>query len=724
MEFQGTFLDYVRHATLTRLQNRISTVKTLIMPGNQRYSFYNASGGRLSVEGEYTDWTLTAPDAMFLFRDIETMSVGSFLSALTAYLQNNPVFCWEEIVPSLGASSALSRLNEAVQGSVTLITSAGSYAGTTAPLTAPGTFADLIAWLAALCSGSAAGAPMSEVLTETEVGRRCLLTLRGNVDTLRFTLDFPPYVAVEEPWYNAGTGLGYASLGEALTDASAGDTLWLRCDYAVTAADADGHSTVTIPTGVMLAIPSSGTLNDTVSGNNAFSRLMGGAAWATLQLGNYVLDVQGTLLVAGNQQAWYVDTGRRSGNYGAVELDRDGTILVSGEMYGRGRVYGVGGIYVESGGKLYELMEVLDWRGGNETIESYSSDKIWPFSHYSLSGIECEIFSHANSKLYGQLFLYAGGMGQETSVPIVGPEGLFRPGTNGLIELKREEDYTVFEFGGSCSTADLGFSAFNGFASIDSKGMELPLWHIRLIVHGLLEIPNRLKMLPGSGITVKGTLLLGKMGALYFYRASEYSGDYYHHYDYDPVPEEADAALCLDGGSLELEEGQSGTADLAMTQTSNPSTSTLRRYSWSLGTSSASVTGNRTDNLHDGSSQTLTLTAAADGYLSFDFSLPTDTRISIGRESYYASGSYREELWAGDAVNVTVRFIMGSGSSRTVMLNNIVQTLATEGKIGSSDASLRNLPAGFTSVSTASIREYEQGRGPVAAAMYLAQDES
>ena len=725
MEYQGTILDYVRHAKFRKTNNDVHTVKTLHMPENQSYTFYAASDGLATVKSGYLDWTLTAPEAMFLFREFTT--VGDFLDALTEYLPDNPVFTWEELATELAQNSALTAINTALgSGSVTLHGNSNTYTGTNAALASPGSFADVAEWLAGVCaaaSGSIRDAPISEI-TQSGSGRAYKFTITGAA-TITITFCLPAY---EEPIYGDGDTIHvydedfeetnapavvyhedldeyFDSLAAAVANSETGETLYLIRDETLT-------GNVTIPSGVTLVIPSSTSLNDTINGNNIYGRLHGGAAYCTLTL-NANLAISGTLIVGGNQQSWYTDIACRTGNYGAIKISA-GCYLAStqtGKIYARGLVHGDGTLVTS--GKLYTPMQVHDWRGGTASQSAYQTHSVWPFNLYEFGCIRCDMQIAKAATMYGVVFAYSSAYGgSKQDVEIIGSGGIFVI-DSGRIDISRSGNVSVWTVTGESHVmyADMSVTVLMSRYTISGEFIPFPLWRMRLVVDtgATLHIDNgaALRFLPGAGMTVKGTLDVAKLGELYFYRAQEYRTLYIRPMDGFGWFDGTDAALMLDGGTIVMDAAASGTADTTMTQTS--SSGSLNYYSWTISANQAKVTGNRTNSAKVGYSQTLTITATDDGVLSFDYTYPSYITLTIDGKTKTSAGTFTKKMLTGDSITVRVTFSKDSGSSRTVMLSNIVQDLAGEATIASSDANLSNLPAALTATwETVTITEYMQ----------------
>ena len=154
----------------------------------------------------------------------------------------------------------------------------------------------------------------------------------------------------------------YATLEEALENTYEGDTVKLVAqNYTMT-------SSATLPAGVTLIIPTAADANDTTTGNNVSGAVTSGTAYATLTVPeNVSLTVNGTLLVAGNQQGSVPQTGCLTGNYGKMVVDGDVVLNSGSELHARGEVSGAGTITAKSGSKVYQLFQINDWRGGTAT---------------------------------------------------------------------------------------------------------------------------------------------------------------------------------------------------------------------------------------------------------------------------------------------------------------------------------------------------------------------
>ena len=324
--------------------------------------------------------------------------------------------------------------------------------------------------------------------------------------------------------YNKTTGMSYDTLAEAISYASSGDTIYFTADYAL-------ESSVSIPNGVTVVVPSSSLLNDTETGNNASGGVTSGSAYVTLTIPAGVnLTVNGTLLVAGNQQSTQPKTGCLTGNYGAISLG--GNILVNSgaALYARGKIDGTGGVVAYSGSSIYQLFQIHDWRGGTKTQRAYNAG-VFPFNCYEISNIKARVVYMYGCNLFAQYYIYAGGLGNTGNIRVIGTNGLLQLSSNGqyiITTYNASTNRLTATINGIATTNDVGitYSLFIFSYSFTSQNKELPFGYSMDVVipsGSALYITNSIKLLPGCTFTNNGTLSV--TGNLYVY-GTNYSSTY------------------------------------------------------------------------------------------------------------------------------------------------------------------------------------------------------
>lgn len=333
----------------------------------------------------------------------------------------------------------------------------------------------------------------------------------------------------EEIAANLDTGEIYSTLEAALTAAAANESVVLMADYEL----ADSAA---VPAGVTLVIPTSDEYDDVLDGNNKSGAVVNGSAFATLTVPTgKTLTVNGTLLVAGNQQSSTKKASCLTGNYGKVAVD--GSLVVNGELYARGEISGTGEVTANSGSTVYQMFQISDWRGGNAAMGAYNTNKVFPFNLYELKNITANTTYYNGSTLKGQYFIVASGTGVPGSEVVVGANGQME-----FEDSSRTGDKVQFSFNAGISTVTVNGRVKTGGITVDMSVYGFPYtitsnnivcpfgYNMNVVIAngGSLSISNQMKFLPGCNITVKngGTLTIKEGGKAYFYGASGYSTTY------------------------------------------------------------------------------------------------------------------------------------------------------------------------------------------------------
>lgn len=357
-----------------------------------------------------------------------------------------------------------------------------------------------------------------------------------------------------------GDDLTYTTLEAAIADSLSGDVITLVADYTLA-------ESVTIPAGVQLTIPTSSAMNDTTTGNNVSGAVQSGSAYVTLTVpADKTLTVNGTLLVAGNQQSTTRTSGCLTGNYGKIDLSGNLVVNNDGYLYARGEVSGSGTVTANSGAEVYQPLKIYDWRGGNASLGAYGVS-VFPFNLYEFNSITATTVYHNGSALFGQAFIYAGSRGNATNVPLIGADGQlsFDAATSvdeGNITISHSNGIATAVVNGAVKTGDIAVSmSLLGFTfTINSDGLVCPLGYNMDIViadGSSLRVSNLLKILPGCDITVEdgGSLTVDSGETLYLYGEGDYSNTY--NFRTWPTGDTAPAA------TLTVEEGGSISGSIA-----------------------------------------------------------------------------------------------------------------------------------------------------------------
>ncbi len=390
-------------------------------------------------------------------------------------------------------------------------------------------------------------------------------------------------------FYNPDAEQYYDTLTEAFADAYPGESVYLVNDYELTSSEE-------IPLGKSLVIPTSAALNDTTTGNNASGPVddydHGYYKKLTVPYG-MTLTVNGTLLVAGNQQSTQPQSGCLKGQYGQVNLE--GEIVVNGSLYARGKIItgGFGKITANSGSSVYQLFQILDWRGGTETRNCYNAG-VFPFNRFELNNIQVETDYMMGASLYGQYYIYASGTGKFGNVYIIGNNGLLNFDSSSVSTDKITFTWDGYEsitatVHGPVSTGAItvSFQFLFWDIPISSGSMELPFGYnmdVEVANGGTLTLTNKIKLLPDCTLTVDdgGIFNVTSNGKLYVYDRT----NYYDSYNFQSVVlPYADA--CLNNYGTINNSGVIASSDSGLSNipcTSYNDTITIYEYEQNVGT--------------------------------------------------------------------------------------------------------------------------------------------
>lgn len=316
---------------------------------------------------------------------------------------------------------------------------------------------------------------------------------------------------------SGGTETEYTSVNTALLLAASGDTVYVVKNTKLT-------GNVTVKTGVTLVIPTSSdyTADNTTTGHNVSGNGSAETAYATLEIpAATTLTVNGTLIVAGNQQSTQPRSGFLTGDYGAIDLQGD--IVVNGTLYARGEISGTGKVTATSTGSVYERFQIADWRGGTASNKA-KNNGVFPFDLYDLGGISANLVLNSGAQLYGQAFIVAASRNISMNIPVITYSGevttdeykfegsiISMSGTGGTVTFTTAannvktitvKDATLRTGNLSYSLKILGFEIF-GF---DSAGMDCPFgYHMNVVLDqgATMEVGTMLKIMPQCTFTVK-----------------------------------------------------------------------------------------------------------------------------------------------------------------------------------------------------------------------------
>ena len=201
--------------------------------------------------------------------------------------------------------------------------------------------------------------------------------------------------------------------------------------------------------------------------------------------------------------------------------------LYSGSnLYCWGYIYGSGNVTAYSGSKVYECFQIRDWRGGTATSNVYSYAFI--FNQYYVQNIEVTltIYSGAVENLYTSV--NASSSAKPLSAEFIGPNGLFRLGSNSYIvkDYVESTDRICYDIYGDAALSSMVISGVPLIGSVDTSEYELHITSNMTVNvrSGTTTLEQDVKMLPSVELNVDdgATFSIASGKKLYAYDASDW----------------------------------------------------------------------------------------------------------------------------------------------------------------------------------------------------------
>lgn len=329
--------------------------------------------------------------------------------------------------------------------------------------------------------------------------------------------------------------------------------------------------TLTIPSTITFVVPYTATDDGSTEPRNESGTnvLMGNAHKTVTIPTNLTLQVNGTLLVnavQGRNDDGAMQSGGIQGDYGCVCLKGQITVENGGVLKARGLILpdesegavDIGKICAKSGSKVYQLFEIVDWRGGSgsTSIQSWGKFEHFVCNIYAIQNIQVETEYQFGSALYGTYYLACSGIG---STEIICKDILLAGNSNSALfyvsegsivfryarQATRNDSTAIF----AKTTVDVyGTLQVNSIAiSIEALGVpytintadnELPIpatFDINVMSGGKVIVANRLKLLPGVRVTIEYGGELQLTSGLYLYAKDDFLPGY-SYADYYRLP--------------------------------------------------------------------------------------------------------------------------------------------------------------------------------------------
>lgn len=198
---------------------------------------------------------------------------------------------------------------------------------------------------------------------------------------------------------NLTSGSSYATLEDALADAQEGETVSLTGDYTLT------HD-ATVRKGVTLLVPfnmGNDVIRDCGWSFYTINNIPQTKLFRQLTVGEGVrLTIDGELSVGAIQRSVYGGnvnvSGSVFGDYGLVTLQEGAEVIDNGNVYCWGYIAGKGTMTVMPGAKLYESLQISDWKGGNRSYNMFVKH-VYPFNNYFVQNVEVPLTIKAGAQL-------------------------------------------------------------------------------------------------------------------------------------------------------------------------------------------------------------------------------------------------------------------------------------------------------------------------------------
>ena len=322
---------------------------------------------------------------------------------------------------------------------------------------------------------------------------------------------------------------------------------YLYDDLNTAAASANGNAIVLMNDGTLPAgdytIPSDKTLLIPFDSENSLYTTYvlntGDSAWVlptayrtlTMAAGSNLI-VNGAMSLSAKQrtaQGSKTDGGSPTGPVSFVEMEDGSNITVNsgGALHAYGFITGSGSVTVNSGASVYEMFQMMDFRGGSQSTDMENG--VFALSQYYVQNIEVPMTLYSGATEYSYTTVYMSNADFGSSVAFIAKSGAMFNLTDGYVIKDYDEatDRLVVDAYGDMQMSSINMSV--GTSSINSKNYELPInSNITVNIYsGSITINQDIAMLPGAVINVSenAKCTLGNGNNVYIYDADEW-GNY------------------------------------------------------------------------------------------------------------------------------------------------------------------------------------------------------
>lgn len=215
------------------------------------------------------------------------------------------------------------------------------------------------------------------------------------------------------------------------------------------------------------------------------------------------------------------------GAYGHIVMESNSNITVQngGVMYTYGYVSGSGSVTVQSGGTIWELFQIKNWRGGTITWNNEgNAQKIFLFNQYYVQNVECPLTIAQGATERMLAVINVNGGATSSSAVFIGNGGMFYNKTGSIRKYyNAEEDRLIIESDGDMEVAPMSFSLY---VTVNTDDYVLPLVNNMTIdvLSGTCSITQDFAFLPGSRMNIRqgATMKIREGKNVYVYDAESW----------------------------------------------------------------------------------------------------------------------------------------------------------------------------------------------------------
>jgi len=343
----------------------------------------------------------------------------------------------------------------------------------------------------------------------------------------------------------------YAYLNDAIT--AAGEDGTIAVYQSGTAYHSDGSTkSFTVPSGVTLLIPfdaSSTLVTDNPENHLLHSytpSLIAKSLYCQLTLeedAQIIVEDGGVISVGSMLANQFLG---QAGSYGAIYMEENSNITVEsgGALFAWGYIFhgtekkGSGTVTIESGGKVYEPMEILDYPGSASLTTTLYDNKVFPMRSYAIRNVEVPMTLCGGAMEYVFACLYGDNIGTypqtillistdtvNGEIPVFQPAAetsIVKSFANGRQCIAINGDINFNSLSVTVSVKSILINKTVTMSSSDTSGFYIPSCFDLILESGTLTLNDHIIMCEGSTVTaMMETTVLSNGKNIYVLDAAE-----------------------------------------------------------------------------------------------------------------------------------------------------------------------------------------------------------